>query len=649
MIHMKRIFSLLLTLSVMVGLVAQTPTKKWNGSASDNWDYLDANWMPIAGLPIPTTFAAGEDVLLDDTRAEGKDTVIVNDSIVAANITFDNTVDAQYVVMPGDIKPNLAGEGAIYKTNTGEVILNVPTQMEGGIIVNDGYISGTDDYANCDMFGEKVTLNGGGIKINHTPSDNPTFLFGADVEVPDGQTGTIVMSRRVNMQGKYTGAGTLNIISKGERNYIDLAGGTDWSEFTGQLNVIKDESDVTYGPGFYGFILQTDSNYVPEFDEETGLYTESGIDAGLKDTKINLGSGSTLSSWSGTKCYEIGELTADDESVEIWGYAKKSTTPQIYYRLGSLNTDFVLPARFTGEQGDKTNPDSYRRYNAVGLIKVGTGTMTLTNGRQYITAGIFVLDGKLFISNAEGTSTGTGWLSEGIPLYVGPEGTLGGTGLVSRNVENHGVVAPGENGVGTLTIADSLNAETKVPFTLEMMETGTLEIQLGSTESFDKLIADSIITGGTLKVVLAANYDIKEGDSFKIIESMPSVKSAGFASIELPKTDDGWTWDTSLLESDGTISLTAGGGNNTAIENVTVDNLINIWPNPNKGSFNLDVNADITVSSMKVISLTGALVYTEQFNTGVSQRVNMGNLNAGLYLVELNTSKGKVIKKVTVK
>ena len=93
------------------------------------------------------------------------------------------------------------------------------------------------------------------------------------------------------------------------------------------------------------------------------------------------------------------------------------------------------------------------------LAKEGTGTWKLTGNNTY-GGGTTVSTGILQVSNTAGSGTGTG------SVTVASGATLGGTGIIDPGTGNsvtiNGILAPGESGVGTLTVGSlgSLNNAT---------------------------------------------------------------------------------------------------------------------------------------------------------------------------------------------
>ena len=94
------------------------------------------------------------------------------------------------------------------------------------------------------------------------------------------------------------------------------------------------------------------------------------------------------------------------------------------------------------------------------LTKEGTGTWTLTGSNNSYGGGTTVSTGTLLVSNTLGSGTGTG------SVTVASGAKLGGTGIIDPGTGNtvtiNGILAPGESGVGTLTVGSlgSLNNAT---------------------------------------------------------------------------------------------------------------------------------------------------------------------------------------------
>jgi autotransporter-associated beta strand protein len=126
---------------------------------------------------------------------------------------------------------------------------------------------------------------------------------------------------------------------------------------------------------------------------------------------------------------------------------------------------------------------------SAGLVKQGNGILTISNTNGY--AGeTEVLKGGLAIRNTTGNATGTNRVSIFPMCVVSGNGTIGG----SLWVASGGVVQPGVNGPGTLTVVDQL-----------VLDDAALKFDLGTNS--DHLIAGGDLTlGGTLTITNAGGF-----------------------------------------------------------------------------------------------------------------------------------------------
>ncbi|WP_207434556.1 DUF7619 domain-containing protein [Sabulibacter ruber] len=87
------------------------------------------------------------------------------------------------------------------------------------------------------------------------------------------------------------------------------------------------------------------------------------------------------------------------------------------------------------------------------------------------------------------------------------------------------------------------------------------------------------------------------------------------------------------------------------VEELTPDQAIQVYPNPSSGRFTVDfTKADFDVQTVQVFDPTGKLVYSEKVNSGYSEqiKVNLTSKKPGLFLVVVQTSRGNVVKKISL-
>jgi autotransporter-associated beta strand protein len=170
-----------------------------------------------------------------------------------------------------------------------------------------------------------------------------------------------------------------------------------------------------------------------------------------------------------------------------------------------------------------------------GLTKIGAGSLSLTAASTY--TGPTTIDaGTLFVSNTTGSGTGTD--------SVIVNSTLGGTGAIAGpvTVNASGSLAPGINGIGTLTVNN----------TLALSGTTVMEINK-TTGTCDKIAGISTVTfGGTLTVMKLAGT-LAAGDSFTLFSA--AAYAGNFTTLNLPALAAGLRWDTSTLKTNGSIKV----------------------------------------------------------------------------------------------
>ena len=177
-----------------------------------------------------------------------------------------------------------------------------------------------------------------------------------------------------------------------------------------------------------------------------------------------------------------------------------------------------------------------------GLVKLGTGTLILTNANTY-TGLTVVSNGNLVVNGSIGAGAVT-VLS----------GSLQGTGSVGGNATINGNIIPATAGnLGTFTVTSNLTLN------------GTATLYLNqSTATNDVLQAGTVTYGGTLTVTNLAGTPVA-GNSFHLFNA--GSYGGTFAATNLPPLGSGlgWNWNPAV----GTLSV-------IATVNTTPTNLVSV-------------------------------------------------------------------------
>jgi len=373
----------------------------------------------------------------------------------------------------------IAGTGSLNKTGAGSLALNGANTFSGGVNVTQGTVVWGNDAG----FGTgSITLDGSTnsatlqFAINGSMLNNPLNLIG---------TNNFVTQNGNNYVTDITGDGTLTINSGATFSFIG-----DMSTFSGTIRV-----GTATNPRFF-----------PSLGNPNPL-----IGTGSSNALFDLGNTSaTLNNRNGGITVYLGALSGGPNTFLEGSTSANSLTT---YVIGGKNLDCTFTGRIY----------EFVPFRSNNIVKVGTGTLTLTGSNTY-TAGTIINAGTLLVNNTTGSGTGTNY------VIVNSGGTLGGTGTINGAVTNFGggAISPGNNGVGVLTLRNNL-----------FLSAGSyLNIQLGT--SSDKLVVSNAVTlNGIINVTNAAGFgpgiytNIYYGGALKGTLPVIGAKPAGYSVLAI--------------------------------------------------------------------------------------------------------------------
>jgi hypothetical protein len=213
----------------------------------------------------------------------------------------------------------------------------------------------------------------------------------------------------------------------------------------------------------------------------------------------------------------------------------------------------------------------------------------------------------------------------------------------------------------------SLLPNVKVPLTVSVKNNGTAALNVGDTLFFItslsttavklKVLTAAMPNGQTQSITLDTLTNNGTGTADQTISFCTTVINPAQFGVTINGVPVAVTYnDPDTTNNSGCNSIIIKKGGTDILEfNSGSEVRLSVYPNPASGEVTLNYAADkaehVTVS---VKDITGREVSGKDFGTikaGISNplKINVGNLNSGLYIVELTAGAKRAVGKVTVK
>lgn len=159
-----------------------------------------------------------------------------------------------------------------------------------------------------------------------------------------------------------------------------------------------------------------------------------------------------------------------------------------------------------------------------------------------------------------------------------------------------------------------------------------------------------------VKLICTINYN--NGTVSWMIPSMPdkggsSNPTAFYTAANQPKEFNFVTGASAGNNAAATLKFDNYSFSAVASENASVDNHLSqqfsMFPNPTTGIVNITNTENVFVSQVNVSDLNGRVVKTIHFDNVSEAQVDMSNLSAGMYILNVTTNQGIATKKVIKK
>ena len=389
------------------------------------------------------------------------------------------------------------------------------------------------------------------IDISGNNTDKTATSYSAALTIQQDDTVSVMMARYSYFSSTITGTGVLNLYAGGERGYLGNSEKkwNEWGGYTGDVHMwpnAKNASTTSYNI----VLMHGGKAFSPENIEL------SKVNRSMENNRVTLHKGATLCTEANTagSGFRIGHLDTEEGST-LSGYMKNSRSA--FYMLGYMNTNTTLAGTIA--------PSGYRDDTQLGIIKEGTGTLTITGNDNYLSGALRVMDGRVLVMNDRAAAE-SGKLrgalgakpnaTEAIAFVFG-KGILGGTGSIGGMVDNYGTIEPGVDGIGVLTLKNYAAAKDA---NLSVHPASKLRVEVGSTTSFDQLVVDGQVKCSNtnedfttsdamplVEVVLTSNANVKIGDEFAVMTAKS--KSAGDWHFDVKAAK--YTWEVVEREENG--------------------------------------------------------------------------------------------------
>ena len=522
---------------------------------------------------------------------------------------------------------HLSGGGAL--TNLGMLSLTPAyfgtKYIDGGTTLNNAAnLSLTTDWAliiSDGIFNNLPTgviaLSNGPCSIDKSGIGNHTFN-NAGLIRRNSTIGTAVISADLN------NTGTITV----ESGYLDLSGGGT-ALIGGTYNTSTD--------AYLRFQQPVQCSGIMTGTVDGGIHWNSNLNVPVNAT-FNF-SGANGVYWSGGELNGGGQLNNTSKLFQAFGGNKIINGNTTLNNSGTFT--FLSDSGMTLENGTINNaPSGVIDFQVAGLIAVGTGTHAINN------AGLFkktASTGTLTV-NAITTNTGTIQSSFGRITFDNfnntPTGIVTGAAEVQfsggANFTNNGIFAPGGN-PGVLSVATNYDSTAGTRMAVELY---------GITQDtqYDRLAVwgNAAMNGS---VVVDLHFAPAIGNQF-IIATATAITACNLT----PTTTAVYNGNQYVF------SVGCQDDNKVVLELTAIlaakDNVFNsgitLYPNPAAGSINLRNESGKALTAISISDVSGRNVMQLKPESNTLQKIDLGNLAAGTYLVKITSGNDSALRKIIV-
>ena len=550
--------------SVDLVITASARALKWGGEISAAWDInTTVNWTNLfTGFwdVYAETSAFGDLVRFDDTAANRS--VNVTTDVKPAQLVVEGALDYD---IGGDGK--IGGDVALVKNGSGALTLNSANSYTGGTLLNGGTLR----LGHSESLGAGALNMAGGTALTSDGVD-PRTLTNRVVISGNPTFGDPVLNGAITLAGGLDWGGAARSLTNHSdviMSGITTNGGLDRKTGVGTLTLLNLSGQSTAGNVQIeaGSVVMSGGNLdkagggirimslVPNGLAAFRLLNGGVVTFSGTGQNLRVGSSNPNGETTATNVFELAGTvtwTTNNPGGQVQMGAN-SALAQVYLRPGGLlRPGSIVSQGNTTEfyfDGGTLAPMASSATFVQGL----SSARVLDGGAVIDTEGKDITIGQALLAGGTGglAKLGAGTLNlTGDSTYTGltvvSNGTLGGTGSLQSPtlVETGGALAPGNAGIGTLTINN----------TLTLAGTTVMEINRTNAQNADLVAGVTTLTAGGTLVVTNVGEPLQLWDTFNLFDA--ATFAGGFAGLVLPDLPTSeWKWKTNNLMVNGTVSV----------------------------------------------------------------------------------------------
>jgi autotransporter-associated beta strand protein len=467
---------------------AASPANWWNGFTNGIWA---DNSLAVFGFGATTNC-----------------TVTITNDVTPAGIFFNPNNGGIYTVASSGGALNLSTPTVITANNDAVISASI----KGGSLVKNGSAKLTLSNANTFTGGltnnagtlalaaasaassNAITLNGGSLY------NTAAMTIGNQININSNVSLYAAIAYNLNLTGALYGSGTLADNLPNQNASLTISG--DLSHFSGTLLYADPDNtynNVNIGSGATGANSMNTSG--------AKFVLSGGINLS-RSLRVLGNSGAT---------FRLGDLSGAGGTLGLSG---------TILSVGWLNLDSTFGGTINGTGG---------------LTKVGSGTLTLM-GTNIYTGAITVSGGQLFVNGVLTTNVTSA-------ASVSASATLGGNGLICgpTTVQTGGVLAPGTNSIGQLTVSNNVTFSGGAIAMMEIAKTS------GGLTNDLLFVSGTLAQNGSLVVTNLGTNALAAGDSFKLFNA--ATFTGAFTNLTLPPLAANLAWNTNTFATNGTLAV----------------------------------------------------------------------------------------------